>query len=84
MGCRCRPAVQAGEFLVAGGRGHQDEGLRTLLREDGVSFLRLCRAFNGQRSGKPPWTPCEAKKARIEHLYAIADDEVVPERANRR
>jgi transposase len=48
------------------------EGLRVLLREEGVSFQRL-----------KTWKACKdpryaEKKARIEHLYAIAGREVSP------
>jgi transposase len=63
------------EFLVAEGVvddiSHQ--GLRALLREEGVTFQRL-----------KTWKACKdpnytVKKARIEHLYAIADRAVIPE-----
>jgi transposase len=64
-----------GEFLVAEGviDDISHEGLRVLLREEGVTFQRL-----------KTWKACTdpdyaAKKARIEHLYAIADGEVAPE-----
>jgi transposase len=63
------------EFLVAEGvvDDISHEGLRTLLREEGVSFQRL-------KTWKASKDPRYAeKKARIEHLYAIADREVVPE-----
>jgi transposase len=63
------------EFLVAEGvvDDISHEGLRTLLREEGVSFQRL-------KTWKASSDPCyEAKKARVEHLYAIADREVVPD-----
>ena len=48
------------------------EGLRMLLREEGVTFQRL-----------KTWKTCKdpryrEKKARIEHLYAIADREAAP------
>jgi hypothetical protein len=44
-----------------------------LLREEGVSFQRL-------KTWKASTDPHYAvKKARVEHLYAIADREVVPE-----
>ena len=49
------------------------EGLRTLLREEGVSFQRI----KTWKASKDP--DYAAKKARVEHLYAIADREVVPE-----
>jgi hypothetical protein len=48
------------------------EGLRVLLREEGVSFQRL----KTWKAAKDPHYA--AKKARIEHLYAIADGEVIP------
>jgi transposase len=62
------------EFLVAEGvvDDISHEGLRVLLREEGVSFQRL-----------KTWKTCKdpdyaVKKARVEHLYAIADGEVIP------
>jgi transposase len=63
------------EFLVAEGvvDDISHEGLRALLREEGVSFQRL-KTWKASRD--PEY---EAKKARVEHLYAIADGEVVPE-----
>ena len=63
------------EFLVAYGvvNDISHEGLRTLLREEGVTFQRL----KTWKASKDP--DYEAKKARIEHLYAIADGEVVPD-----
>ena len=64
-----------GEFLVAEGvvDDISHEGLRVLLREEGVTFQRL-------KTWKAPTDPDYAvKKARVEHLYAIADREVVPE-----
>jgi hypothetical protein len=48
-------------------------GLRILLREEGVSFQRL---KTWKTSRDPDYA---AKKARIEHLYAIVDGEVIPE-----
>jgi transposase len=63
------------EFLVAEGvvDDISHEGLRVLLREEGVTFLRL-------KTWKASTDPDYAvKKARIEHLYAIADREVIPE-----
>src|SRR5215831_15507109 len=64
-----------GEFLVAEGvvDDISHEGLRMLLREEGVSFQRL----KTWKASKDPHYA--AKKARIEHLYAIADGEVIPE-----
>ncbi|MFJ6614423.1 IS630 family transposase [Streptomyces sp. NPDC091289] len=66
-----RPA----EFLVAEGvvDDISHEGLRILLREEGVSFQRL-KTWKASRD--PDYA---AKKARVEHLYAIADGEVIPE-----
>jgi transposase len=49
------------------------EGLRILLREEGVSFQRL---KTWKTSRDPDYA---VKKARVEHLYAIADGEVIPE-----
>jgi hypothetical protein len=60
-----------GEFLVAEGvvDDISHEGLRVLLREEGVTFQRL-------KTWKASTGPHYAvKKARIEHLYAIADRE---------
>jgi transposase len=62
------------EFLVAEGvvDDISHEGLRTLLREEGVTFQRV---KTWKASSDPDYA---AKKARVEHLYAIADREVVP------
>jgi transposase len=49
------------------------EGLRILLREEGVSFQRI----KTRKTSRDP--DYAAKKARVEHLYAIADGEVIPE-----
>ena len=49
------------------------EGLRALLREEGVSFQRL----KTWKTSKDP--DYAVKKARAGHLYAIADGEVIPE-----
>ncbi|GAB2604567.1 hypothetical protein GCM10027168_41890 [Streptomyces capparidis] len=49
------------------------EGLRIVLREEGVSFQRL---KSWKTSRDPDYA---AKKARVERLYAIADGEVIPE-----
>jgi transposase len=64
-----------GEFLVAEGvvDDISHEGLRMLLREEGVSFQRI----KTWKTSKDP--DYAVKKARIEHLYAIADREVTPE-----
>ena len=48
------------------------EGLRVLLREEGVTFQRL----KTWKASKDP--RYATKKARIEHLYAIADRQVTP------
>ncbi|MFF3420664.1 IS630 family transposase [Streptomyces sp. NPDC002698] len=63
------------DFLVAEGvvDDISHEGLRMLLREEGVSFQRL---KTWKTSRDPDYA---AKKARVEHLYAIADGEVIPE-----
>jgi hypothetical protein len=62
------------DFLVAEGVvddiSHQ--GLRTLLREEGVTFQRL---KTWKASTDPRYA---AKKARVEHLYAIADRQAAP------
>lgn len=61
------------DFLVAEGvvDDISHEGLRILLREEGVTFQRV-----------KTWKTSNdyaAKKARVEHLYAIADREGIPE-----
>lgn len=63
------------DFLVAEGvvDDISHEGLRVLLREEGVSFQRI---KTWKTSRDPDYA---AKKARVEHLYAIADGEVIPE-----
>jgi transposase len=63
------------EFLVAEGvvDDISHEGLRMLLREEGVTFQRL----KTWKASKDP--DYAVKKARVEHLYAIADGEVSPE-----
>ena len=63
------------EFLVAEGvvDDISHEGLRMLLREEGVTFQRL---KTWKASSDPDYA---VKKARVEHLYAIADREVIPE-----
>jgi transposase len=63
------------DFLVAEGvvEDISHEGLRQLLHQEGVSFQRL-------KTWKASTDPDYAvKKARVEHLYAIADREVIPE-----
>ena len=63
------------EFLVAEGvvDDISHEGLRALLREEGVTFQRL----KTWKTSKDP--DYAVKKARVEHLYAIADHAVIPE-----
>ena len=63
------------DFLVAEGvvDDISQEGLRALLREEGVTFQRL----KTWKTSKDP--QYAAKKARVEHLYALADRDVVPE-----
>jgi len=62
------------DFLVAAGvvDDISHEGLRILLREEGVTFQRL-KTWKG--STDPEFAQ---KKARIERLYAIADGEAEP------
>jgi transposase len=62
------------DFLVAEGVAGDisHEGLRVLLRQEGVSFQRV----KTWKASKDP--QYAAKKARIEHLYAIADREITP------
>jgi len=62
------------EFLVAEGVGEDisHEGLRVLLRQEGVTFQRL---KSWKWSKDPRYA---AKKARTERLYAIADREITP------
>ncbi|MEV0254727.1 IS630 family transposase [Streptomyces sp. NPDC050732] len=62
------------DFLVAEGvvDDISHEGLRILLREEGVSFQRL-------KTWKTSRDPDYGQKARVELLYAIADGEVIPE-----
>ncbi|WSD72116.1 helix-turn-helix domain-containing protein [Streptomyces sp. NBC_01591] len=63
------------DFLVADGvvDDISHEGLRIPLREEGVSFQRL---KTWKTSRDPDYA---AKTARVEHLYATADGEVIPE-----
>ena len=67
--------VKLADFLVAEGvvDDISHEGLRILLREEGVTFQRL----KTWKTSKDP--DYAVKKARVEHLYAIADGEVLPE-----
>jgi len=63
------------DFLVAEGvvDDISHEGLRVLLRQEGVTFQRL-------KTWKAPKDPRYAeKKARVEQLYAIADREAAPQ-----
>jgi len=62
------------EFLVAVGvvDDISHEGLRILLREEGVTFQRL-KTWKGSTDSE-----FAAKKARVERLYAIADGEAEP------
>jgi transposase len=62
------------DFLVAEGvvDDISHEGLRVILREEGITFQRL----KTWKASKDP--RYQAKKARIEHLYAIADRTVKP------
>lgn len=63
------------DFLVAEGvvDDISIEGLREILRAEGVSFQRI---KTWKTSRDPDYA---VKKARVEHLYAIADGEVDPE-----
>src|SRR3989440_8320706 len=63
------------DFLVAEGvvDDISHEGLRGLLRAEGVSFQRL----KTWKASKDP--DYAAKKARVEYLYAIADREAAPQ-----
>jgi transposase len=63
------------DFLVAEGvvDDISHEGLRILLREEGVTFQRL----KTWKASKDP--QYAEKKARIEYLYAIADREIPPQ-----
>jgi len=63
------------DFLVAEGvvDDISHEGLRMLLRGEGVSFQRL-KTWKASTDSQ-----YAVKKARVEHLYAIADREVIPD-----
>jgi transposase len=63
------------DFLVAEGvvDDISHEGLRVLLRQEGVTFQRL----KTWKASKDP--QYAAKKARVEQLYAIADREITPQ-----
>ena len=66
--------VKLADFLVAEGvvEDISHEGLRALLRAEGVTFQRL-------KTWKASKDPRYAeKKARVEHLYAVADREITP------
>jgi transposase len=67
--------VKLADFLVAEGvvDDISHEGLRILLCEEGVPFQRL----KTWKTSKDP--DYAVRKARVEHLYAIADGEVLPE-----
>ncbi|WUH92467.1 IS630 family transposase [Streptomyces sp. NBC_00433] len=67
--------VKLADFLVAEGvvDDISHEGLRILLREEGVTFQRV----KTWKTSKDP--DYAVKKARVEHLYAIADGEILPE-----
>lgn len=67
--------VKLADFLVAEGvvDDISHEGLRALLHQEGVSFQRV----KTWKTSKDP--DYAVKKARVEHLYAIADGEVLPE-----
>jgi transposase len=67
------------DFLVAEGvvDDISHEGLRALLREEGVSFQRI---KTWKTSRDPDYA---AKKARVEHLYAIKDPDREPRRRRR-
>ena len=62
------------DFLVAEGvvDDISHEGLRELLRAENVSF----QAIKTWKTSRDP--DYAAKKARVEHLYAVADGEVIP------
>jgi transposase len=63
------------DYLVAEGvvADISHEGLRVLLRDEGVTFQRL----KTWKSSKDP--KYQEKKARVEELYAIADRETTPQ-----
>ncbi|MFD4506451.1 IS630 family transposase [Streptomyces sp. NPDC058457] len=67
--------VKLADFLVHEGvvDDISHEGLRILFHEEGVTFQRV----KTWKTSKDP--DYEAKKARVDHLYAIADGEVIPE-----
>jgi transposase len=66
--------VKLADFLVAEGvvDDISHEGLRILLRDEGVTFQRV---KTWKTSRDPDYA---AMKARVEHLYPIADGEVIP------
>ena len=75
-GCRSRGGAwrKLADFLVAEGvvEDISHEGLRELLRVEGVSFQAV---KTWKQSNDPDY---QAKKARVEHLYALADGEAAP------
>ncbi|CAO5191593.1 transposase [Frankia sp. AiPs1] len=66
------------DFLVTEGvvDDISHEGLRALLRQEGVSFQRI-KTWKASTD-----RDYEAKKARIEHLYALVDGQVSPDPAD--
>ncbi|MFJ3197875.1 IS630 family transposase [Streptomyces griseoviridis] len=66
--------VKLADFLVAEGvvDDISHEGMRILLCEEGITFQRM----KTWKTSKDP--DYAVKKARVEHLYAIADGEVLP------
>jgi hypothetical protein len=77
MTCHFRPGAWPSWPTFWSLRGVVDdvshEGVRILLRAEGVSFQRI---KTWKTSRDPNYA---AKKARVEHLYAIADRQVVPD-----
>ena len=59
--------------LAAAGHTISVNSLTVLLREEGVTFQRL----KTWKTSKDP--DYAVKKGRVEHLYAIADGEVIPD-----
>ena len=73
MTCRSLPGACPGWRTSWWLGGFDDISLRTLLREEGVSFQRV----KTWKASKDP--DYALKKARVEHLYAVADGEVAPD-----